>query len=116
MIVPVHIPSPSPQAQNLGQRIATTVRTYLAENPGIGSTDVSQAFMVSKQLLQPEMGGLARQKSVLLITAILGMLALGLTFALNFGGFDGDRIPMIAIAAAVVGIAFVVFAFAKKGL
>ena len=116
MIVPVHIPSPSPQEQDLGQRIATTVRTYLAENPGIGSTDVSQAFMVSKQLIQPEMGGLSQQKIIRMVTVILGMLALGLTFALNFGGFDSDQIPVIAIAAAVIGIAFVVVAFARKGL
>ncbi len=33
MIVPVHVPTPSPPAQDLGQRIATTVRTYLAEFP-----------------------------------------------------------------------------------
>ena len=41
---------------------------------------------------------------------------LGLTVALNSGGIDSTRIPVVAIAAAVLGIAFVIVAFAKKGL
>ena len=111
-----HVPQPSPQAQDLGQRIATTVRSYLAENPGVGATNVTQAFMVAKQLLRPEMGGISQQKKFLLVTAILGVLALGLAVTLNAGGIDSSRIPFVAIAAAIVGIAFVIFAFSRKGL
>jgi hypothetical protein len=32
------------------------------------------------------------------------------------GGIDTSRIPMVAIAAAIMGIAFVIVAFSKKGL
>ena len=116
MYVPVQSPPPSAQAMDLGQRIASTVRTYLAENPGIGSTDVSQAFMVAKQHLQPELGGLSQQKMILLVVVILGVLALGLAVVLNSGEIDSSRIPMVAIAAAIMGIAFVIVAFSKKGL
>jgi len=116
MYVPIHTPPASPQAQDLGQRIASTVRTYLAENPGIGSTDVSQALRVAKQLLQPEFGGFSQQKTIMLIVVMLGIMALGLAVALNFGGIDSARIPLVAIAAAVAGIAFVIVAFSKKGL
>ena len=116
MYVPIQSSPPSAQAMDLGQRIASTVRSYLAENPSIGSTDVSQAFMVAKQLLRPEIGGLSRQKAILLVTAILGVLALGLAVALNSGGIDSSRIPVVAIAAAIMGIAFVIVAFSKKGV
>ena len=116
MYVPVQSPPPSAQAMDLGQRIVSTVRAYLADNPGIGSTDVAQAFTVARQLLRSEMGGLSQQKAILLIAVILGVLVLGLTVALNSGGIDSMRIPVVAIAAAVLGIAFVIVAFAKKGL
>ena len=116
MYVPIQSSPPSAQAMDLGQRIASTVRSYLAENPSIGSTDVSQAFTVARQLLKPEMGGLSQQKMILLVVVILGVLALGLAVLLNSGGIDSSRIPMVAIAAAIMGIAFVIVAFSKKGL
>ena len=116
MYVPVHSPPPSAQAQDLGQRIASTVRSYLADNPGIGSTDVAQAFTVARQLLRPDVGGLSQQKAIMLVAVLLGVLVLGLTVSFNFGGFDSSRIPVVAIAVAVLGIAFVIVAFAKKSL
>ena len=72
--------------------------------------------MVAKQHLQPELGGLSQQKMLLLVVVILGVLALGLAAVLNSGGIDSSRIPMVAIAAAIMGIAFVIVAFSKKGL
>lgn len=116
MYVPIQSQQASPQAHDLGQRIASTVRSYLAENPGIGSTDVAQAFVIARQLLRSEMGGLSQQKTILLIAVMLGILALGLAVALNLGGIDSTRVPMVAIGAAIVGIAFVIVAFSKKGL
>lgn len=115
MYVPISSSPPSAQAQDLGQRIASTVRGYLAENPGIGSTDVSQAFMVAQQQLRRELGGPSQQKLILLIAVMLGILALGLAVALNLGGIDTSRVPMVAIGATIVGIAFVILAFSKKG-
>ena len=116
MYVPIQSQQASPQAHDLGQRIASTVRSYLAENPGLGSTDVSQAFTVARQLLSSELGGSSQQKMILLVVVLLGALALGLAVALNSGGIDSSRIPMVAIGAAIMGIAFVIAAFSKKGL
>jgi hypothetical protein len=114
MYVPIQSQQASPQAHDLGQRIASTVRSYLAENPGIGSTDVAQAFMVARQLLRSEMGGHSQQRTILLISVMLGSLALGLAVALNLGGIDPARVPMVAIGAAIVGIAFIIVVFSKK--
>jgi hypothetical protein len=110
-----HVPQPSAQAQDLGQRIATTVRTYLAENPGVGSTDVAQAFMVAREQLRAEAGGVSRQAMILVVAALLGVLALGVLFALNVPGGLNPRIPTIVVGLVVVAIAVLVFAVANKG-
>ena len=113
----MYVPAPpSPQAQDLGQRIASTVRTYLAENPGIGFTEVSQAFTVARQLLKPDLGGMSQQTAVVLISVILGMIALGLFVALNLAGGWSPEIPMVVVAIAIAAIGVVAVAISKKGL
>jgi hypothetical protein len=116
MYVPTPSAPPSPQVQDLGQRIATTVKNYLAENPGISSNDVSQAFTVARQLLRSELGGTSQQATMLLIAGLLGVLALGLVVALNFAGGWEPRIPMIGIAIGVIAIGAIAVAISKRGL
>lgn len=111
-----HIPQPSAQAQDLGQRIASVVRGYLAENPGVKSTDVSQAFMVARQLIRSDLGGIGNRAAILVIVGIISVLFFGLGVALYLGGGFDMRFPMIAIVVALIAIAAVVTAIAKKSV
>ncbi len=111
---PTQTPPPSPQALDLGERIASTVRAYLAENPGIGGTDVTQAFVVARQLLKKELGGIPQQTVAILISVILGVLFLGLFVAGNFAGGWDPRFPMIAVAVVIVAVGVVFVALAKN--
>jgi len=116
MFVPIQTPQPSAQALDLGQRIAATVRAYLTDNPGVGSPDVTQAFTVARDLLRSELGGAASQMVILLTVALIGLGVLGVILFLYLNGGGSPRIPMVTMAVAVVGIAAVVMAIAKKYL
>jgi hypothetical protein len=114
MYVPVQNPPPSPQAQDLGQRIASTVRVYLAENPGIGKIEVIQAFQVARQLLRSELGGLSSHAAVV-IGVLVGLMVLGVVFSLYLGGGAADpRVPLIAMAAVVLAIGGMVAVIAGR--
>lgn len=111
-----HVPQPSPQAQDLGQRIATVVRGYLTENPGVRSTDVTEAFMVARQLLRSDLGGIGHRAAVLIIIGVVSVLFFGLAASLYLGGGFDMRSPMIAIVVALIIIAAVVTVVARKGV
>lgn len=118
MVIPTstHIPQPSAQAQDLGQRIASVVRGYLTENPGVRSTDVSQAFMVARQLIRSDLGGIGHRAAMLVIVGIVTVLFFGIAVSLYLrGGFD-MRFPMIAIAIAIAIIGAISVVISKKGL
>lgn len=110
-----HVPQPSPQAQDLGQRIATVIRSYLTENPGVRSTDVSQAFMVARQLIRSDVGGIGHRAALLVIVGLITVLFFGVAAALYLGGGFDMRTPMLAIVVALIIIAAVVAALAHKG-
>jgi hypothetical protein len=116
MYVPIQSNPPSPQAQDLGQRIASTVSTYLAENPGVGSDDVGQAFSVARQHLRSELGGVSQKAAMMVVAGIIGLLFFVLAATLYLGGGPSPRFPMIAIAVAVFAIAAAVLVISRKGL
>jgi hypothetical protein len=111
-----HVPQPSPQAQDLGQRIASVVRAYLNENPGVRSTDVAQAFMVARQLLRSDLGGVGSHAAVLVIVGLITVLFFGIAASLYLGGGFDLRFPMIAIVAGLMVVAAVVVLIAKRGV
>ena len=111
----IHVPHTSPQAQDLGQRIAATVRTYLAENPGIGAAEVSQAFMVARQLLRRELGGVSARAVAVVVAAMLGVLVFGLAATLYLNGGPSFRIPIVTIGIFIVAIAAMVLVIARRG-
>lgn len=110
MYIPTHIhtPLPSPQAQDLGHRIASVVRGYLTDNPGVGSTDVTQAFMVARQLLRADLGGVGQRAAILVVTGIIGLLFFILAATLYLGGGFDARFPAIILVIAVMVIAALV--------
>jgi hypothetical protein len=81
MYVPTGTPQASPQARELGGRIAGVIQDYLSQNPGLGKLDVIQAFEVARSLLPPGLAGGA-QRQRLLIAISLGLLVLGVLAAL----------------------------------
>ena len=114
MYVPIGSQTPSAQAMDLGQRIADTVRSYLANNPGIGAGDVTQAFGVARQLLRDELGGVAPQTVAIILAAMMGVLVLGIFVALQLNGGWDTRFPAISIAIVVIAIGGLVAAIARN--
>lgn len=105
-----HTPQPSAQALDLGQRISATVRAYLSENPGVTSTDVSQAFMVARQMLRSDLGGIGNRAVALVVAGLIGVLCFGVAAALYLGGGFDARFPMIVFVVALISIIAVVAA------
>jgi hypothetical protein len=109
-----HVSMPSAQAQDLGQRIASVVRSYLSDNPGVGATDVLQAFTVARRLLHGELGGVAAQKLAVLLSLAVGALVLGLFVALRLNGGWDPRFPLISVAVIAIAIGGLVIAIARS--
>ena len=105
-----HIPQPSAQALDLGQRISMTVRAYLSENPGVTSTDVAQAFTVARQMLRSDLGGIGNRAIALVVAGLIGVLCFGVAAALYLGGGFDARFPMIVFVIALISIIAVVAA------
>jgi hypothetical protein len=106
MFVPVVVPPPpSAQAQDLGQRIAGLVREYRTQNPGVGRTDIEQAFTVARELVRKELGGLVAGKA-LAVMLILGLAALtaGLVFYMRAAQMPQFVPVLIVILLVVVGV------------
>jgi hypothetical protein len=114
MYVPAQSPPPSAQAMDLGQRITDVVRQYLAENPGVGSTDVTQAFAVARRSLRSELGV---RGSRVLILLLVGLAVLGVVTASVLLEISGDldaRLPSITLGIAILAVAAVAAAVAKR--
>ena len=105
-----HTAQPSAQALDLGKRITTTVRAYLTDNPGVTSTDVAQAFMIARQMLRSDLGGIGNRAVALIVVGLIGVLCFGVAAALYLGGGFDARFPMIVFAVALISIIAVVAA------
>jgi hypothetical protein len=105
-----HTAQPSAQALDLGQRITTTVRAYLSDNPGVRPTDVAQAFMVARQMLRSDLGGIGNRAIALVVAGLIGVLCFGVAAALYLGGGFDARFPMIVFVIALLSIIAVVAA------
>lgn len=114
MYVPVQQPIPSPQAMELGHRIASLVRAHLAENPGIGSADVAQAFTVARELLRSELGSATSRTLILLMAGLVALGVVGAVMLLSATGNLDPRLPSIVIAVAVLAIVAAVAVMSKQ--
>jgi len=106
----IHIPPPSAQGFDLGQRISATVRAYLSDNPGVTSTDVSQAFSVARQMLRSDLGGFGKRAISLVVIGLISVLCFFVAVALYLGGGFDARSPMIVFVIALLSIIAVVAA------
>jgi hypothetical protein len=105
MWVPVVVtpPPPSPEAQELGQRIANLVREHQAGRGRMSGRDVLQSFQVARTLLRSEIGGSPAAPGVL-VALLLGLLALGAGALFFFSKGGGAPIPAIGLLILVIGV------------
>ncbi len=90
----IHIPNvpiipaapPSPEAQDLGLKIAELVRLMRQENPKIGPAAIRQGLQLAAQNLRPEIGGSGGAIVALAVAGVVGVTVLGLFLAK--GGMD----------------------------
>ena len=96
---------PSPEAQDLGLKIAELVRLMRQENPKIGPAAIRQGLQLAAQNLRPEIGGSGGAIVALAVAGVVGVTVLGLFLAK--GGMDqsGSR-PTVFFW--VIGIATVI--------
>ncbi len=96
---------PSPEAQDLGLKIAELVRLMRQENPNIGAADIRQGLQLAAQNLRPEIGGTRVAIVLLAVAGVVGVTVLGLFLAK--GGMDqsGSRATVVFW---VIGIATVI--------
>jgi hypothetical protein len=83
MYVPTGSQQASPQATELGHKIAGVIQEYLSANPGVSGAEVMQAFGVARSLLPASVSG-AAARAKLLIALSVGLLLLGILGALFF--------------------------------
>jgi len=100
MYIPSSSLPPSPQAQELGQKIAQIVREYSESNPGLSVRDVSQAFTVAKEVLGAGPGGIGKNVYIAL-GVLIGLVVLGVFFGL-YALRDSTQIPIVAVVAVLV--------------
>jgi hypothetical protein len=115
MFIPIQTPPASPRARELGHDIAEVVRDFRTKDPGLGRQEVSQAFRVAQQNLQPEFGGAAAPSAAVLgvIAGLVAMLAVGVSvFLARQSGSDSGTwiIVMVGALTVVVGLAAAVIA------
>lgn len=98
---------PSPQAEELGRRLAETIEQFRLQHPDLSRADVAQAT----RLAAARAGGEPAAARSALIAAVVGALLLGV-FALMAA--NGGRCPaqapvlMIVVAIAVVLVLLVI--------
>ncbi len=107
----IHIPNvpiipaapPSPEAQDLGLKIAELVRLMRQENSNIGAADIRQGLQLAAQNLRPEIGGPRVAIVLLAVAGVVGVTVLGLFLAK--GGMDQPWSMATVIFWIIGGIA-----------
>ncbi len=112
MFVPTPSTPPSARVQELATRLADIVRQFRQSYTDLSSSEVDQALNLARAQLG---SGLEAQKQRMLIAVLLGVLVMGLGFALLFfraNSTGRDLSPMlpIFIGAIIIGVLAVVAA------
>lgn len=105
MFVPVVVtpPPPSPEAQELGRRIAELVREHAAARGGLKGQDVAQSFRVARSMLRAETGGSGLNPG-LMVALLLGVLLAGAAALFFFTGGGGTPVPVVAILVTILAV------------
>jgi len=105
MIIPAHVPAqtPSPRAQELGQRLALVIAEYQQNHPEVSGEEIRVATQIATGHVsappRPAVGALA--------AAVAAVVALGGFLYFERGSSAGAHLPWIAIgigAIAVTGV------------
>jgi hypothetical protein len=114
MFVYVPPPKPSPQAEELGQKMAELIRIYRESYSDLNMTEVKQAMGIAENDVRPDLGGRNPQMAMVMGLLLGFALLAGLLFFYmsqrGGGGFPGGNWSIIMIVGALaLGLA-VVFA------
>lgn len=101
-ITPTVVTPPSANAQELADKLGTTVREFEQSHPGTSADDIRQALRIASSRSSASSAGAY-------LGLILGLLALAGGFVFFYAqrggfGFDGPATPMILIAIVVLGL------------
>jgi VIT1/CCC1 family predicted Fe2+/Mn2+ transporter len=108
MYVPVTSSPPSPQAQELGERLFRLTEEYLEAQPGLSQHEVSQAFELARSRLRP---GAGARTSLWIVLVGLGATVGAALMVLFARGTPGNW-PVLAVVVAVGLVALGVAALA----
>jgi hypothetical protein len=110
--VPVVPPTPSPRAEELGQRLAETIEGYRRQNPDLSGLDVRQAL----RLAAARAGDLGAPPRAL-IALIAGLAVAGLALALATESPRAAGAPLVTaipVVAVIVGLLLVVVVLRRR--
>jgi hypothetical protein len=102
MIVP-YVPeeTPSPRAQELGQRLALVISEYQQRNPDVSAEEIRVATQIAAGHITARRGA----APALLAAAVAAVAGLGGILYMARGTSGAVHIPWIAVAAAAIALA-----------
>ena len=103
MYVPVSQPQPSPEAQDLGEKLVHLVREFRAGHPTVSQEEIEQAFHLARTRTRSEGGG-SRTLLRVVAAGLIGLAVLGAAVFLYLGQGGGAELPPIAVATVALAI------------
>ncbi len=103
MIVPTHVPerTPSPRAQELGQRLALVIAEFQQSHPDVSGEEIRVATQIATGNVALRSG----RATGALTAAVAAMVGLGVFLFLGRGSAAGTHVPWIAIGIGVFAVA-----------
>ncbi len=102
MFVPVIVPPPSPQSQELAEQIAQLVRAYLDNNPAMSGAEVDRAPALARTQLRSD-GNTLGNKQARVAVFLLGLVfLLGVAISAGNHGISASLLLIATVGAAVV--------------
>ena len=74
---------PSPEAQDLGSRLADLIRLARQGNPDLGMRDIDQSLEVALRTIHAEMGSGVRVRVLAILLLLVGLMIFGLVIYLS---------------------------------
>ncbi|MGA2381855.1 MAG: hypothetical protein ABSG61_00315 [Gemmatimonadales bacterium] len=111
MITP-YVPeqTPSPRAQELGQRLALVIAEYQQRNPEVSAEEIRVATEIAAGHVTARRGA----APALLAAAVAAVAALGGFLYLGQGSSGAVHLPWVAIAAGAIALAGVLAALRRR--
>jgi hypothetical protein len=112
MIIPTHVSeqTPSPRAQELGQRLALVVAEYQQNHPEVSAEEIRVATQIAAGDLAPR-GGRAAGALAAGVALVVG---LGVLLFFERGASAGTHVPWIAIGLGAIALLGVLAALRRR--